>query len=136
MVWVGTLQELPLAFLWLWPAFRAMSERFIDELKAGQAHPAQPSMMKYAGTELNKARNFKQWFKKGRTFATLMTGVEQYLLKGNIPWTIHRTEPDHQRLKPAASYEPIAYPKADGKLTFDRLSSVFVSNTFVRRRDA
>ena len=38
-------------------AFKAMSERFIDELKAGQAHPAQPSMMKYAGTELNKARH-------------------------------------------------------------------------------
>ncbi len=38
-------------------AFRAMSERFIDELKAGQGHPAQPSMMKYAGTELNKARH-------------------------------------------------------------------------------
>jgi acyl-CoA dehydrogenase len=38
-------------------AFRAMSERFIDELKAGQAHPAQPSIMKYAGTELNKARH-------------------------------------------------------------------------------
>ncbi|WP_140231044.1 acyl-CoA dehydrogenase family protein [Sphingomonas japonica] len=38
-------------------AFAAMSERFIDELKAGQAHPAQPSMMKYYGTELNKARH-------------------------------------------------------------------------------
>jgi acyl-CoA dehydrogenase len=38
-------------------AYRAMSERFIDELKAGMAHPAQPSMMKYAGTELNKARH-------------------------------------------------------------------------------
>ncbi|HYJ81329.1 MAG TPA: acyl-CoA dehydrogenase family protein, partial [Allosphingosinicella sp.] len=38
-------------------AFRAMSERFIDELKVGMAHPAQPSMMKYAGTELNKARH-------------------------------------------------------------------------------
>lgn len=38
-------------------AFRAMSERFIDELKAGQAHPAQPSMMKYYGTELNKRRH-------------------------------------------------------------------------------
>ncbi|HYD13036.1 MAG TPA: acyl-CoA dehydrogenase family protein [Allosphingosinicella sp.] len=38
-------------------AFRAMSEKFIDELKAGRAHPAQPSMMKYAGTELNKARH-------------------------------------------------------------------------------
>jgi alkylation response protein AidB-like acyl-CoA dehydrogenase len=38
-------------------AFAAMSERFIDELKAGKAHPAQPSMMKYYGTELNKARH-------------------------------------------------------------------------------
>lgn len=38
-------------------AYRAMSERFIDELKAGMAHPAQPSMMKYAGTELNKKRH-------------------------------------------------------------------------------
>ena len=38
-------------------AYRAMSERFIDELKAGMAHPAQPSMMKYAGTELNKRRH-------------------------------------------------------------------------------
>ena len=38
-------------------AFRAMSEKFIDELKAGRAHPAQPSMMKYAGTELNKLRH-------------------------------------------------------------------------------
>ena len=38
-------------------AFRAMSEKFIDELKAGLAHPAQPSMMKYAGTELNKLRH-------------------------------------------------------------------------------
>jgi len=38
-------------------AFAAMSERFIDELKAGRAHPAQPSMMKYYGTELNKARH-------------------------------------------------------------------------------
>ena len=38
-------------------AFAAMSERFIDQLKAGEAHPALPSMMKYAGTELNKRRN-------------------------------------------------------------------------------
>lgn len=38
-------------------AFNAMSEKFIDDLKAGKAHPAQPSMMKYYGTELNKARH-------------------------------------------------------------------------------
>ncbi|MGP1629192.1 MAG: FAD-dependent oxidoreductase, partial [Giesbergeria sp.] len=80
-------------------------------------------------TELNKARNFKAWFKKGLTVATLMNGVEQFVLKGNIPWTLHRDKPDYACLKPAAECTPIAYPKPDGKLTFDRLSSVFISNT-------
>jgi electron-transferring-flavoprotein dehydrogenase len=80
-------------------------------------------------TELNKARNFKQWFKKGRTVGTLMTGIEQFVLRGHIPWTIHRDKPDHVNLKPAAQCAPIDYPKPDGKLTFDRLSSVFISNT-------
>jgi electron-transferring-flavoprotein dehydrogenase len=79
--------------------------------------------------ELDKSRNFKQWFKKGRAVATLMTGVEQYLLRGRMPWTLHRDKPDHVYLKPAAQCKPIAYPRPDGKLTFDRLSSVFVSNT-------
>ena len=83
--------------------------------------------------ELDKARNFKQWFKKGRTTATLMTGIEQWLLPRlgmkAPPWTVHRTQPDHVFLKPAAECEQIVYPRPDGKLTFDRLSSVFVSNT-------
>jgi electron-transferring-flavoprotein dehydrogenase len=79
--------------------------------------------------ELNKSRNFKQWFKKGRTVATVMTGIEQFLLRGTVPWTIHREKPDHVYLKPAAECKPIVYPKPDGKLTFDRLSSVFLSNT-------
>ena len=80
-------------------------------------------------TELHKARNFKQWFKKGLTVGTIMTGVEQLVLRGRIPWTIHRKEADHQRLKPATACKKIAYPKPDGKLTFDKLSSVFISNT-------
>jgi len=79
--------------------------------------------------ELNKARNFKQWFKKGRTVATLMTGIEQWLLKGKMPWTIHRTKPDYACLQPASECARIDYPKPDGKITFDRLSSVFISNT-------
>lgn len=79
--------------------------------------------------ELNKARNFKQWFKKGRTVGTLMTGIEQWLLKGKMPWTIHRTKPDHACLQPAAECARIDYPKPDGQITFDRLSSVFISNT-------
>jgi electron-transferring-flavoprotein dehydrogenase len=83
--------------------------------------------------ELNGARNFKPWFKKGNWIGALMTGVEHWLLPKlgikSPPWTIHNTEPDHARLKPAAECAPIAYPKPDGVLTFDRLSSVFVSNT-------
>jgi electron-transferring-flavoprotein dehydrogenase len=83
--------------------------------------------------ELRQAKNFKQWFKKGRTTATLMTGIEQWLLPRlgfkEAPWTIHRTKADHLYLKSASQCAPIAYPKPDGKLTFDRLSSVFVSNT-------
>jgi len=58
-----------------------------------------------------------------------MNGIEQFVLKGNIPWTLHRDKPDHAYLKPAAECKPIDYPKPDGKLTFDRLSSVFISNT-------
>jgi len=78
--------------------------------------------------ELNKSRNFKAWFKKGLTTATLMNGIEQFVLRGHVPWTLHRDKPDHACLKPAAECRPIHYPKPDGKLTFDRLSSVFISN--------
>ena len=80
-------------------------------------------------TELTKDRNFKNWFKYGLTVATLMNGFEQFILRGHIPWTLRRDKPDHAYLKPAAQCTPIDYPKPDGKLTFDRLSSVFISNT-------
>jgi electron-transferring-flavoprotein dehydrogenase len=83
--------------------------------------------------ELDRSRNFKQWFKKGLVTATLMNGIEQWLLpKLGIkapPWTIHRKAADHTYLKPAAECPQITYPKPDGKITFDRLSSVFISNT-------
>ncbi len=79
--------------------------------------------------ELHKARNFKQWFKRGRLVGTLMTGVEQFLLRGHFPWTLHNTKTDHKCLKPMNECQQISYPKPDGKLTFDRLSSVFISNT-------
>jgi electron-transferring-flavoprotein dehydrogenase len=79
-------------------------------------------------TELNKSRNFKAWFKHGLTVGTLMNGLEQFGLNGNMPWTIRRDKPDHAYLKLAAQCQPIDYPKPDGKLTFDRLSSVFISS--------
>ena len=107
-------------------AFDAITaERQQDELTAYPAAFEQS----WLHTELNKARNFKQWFKKGRTMGTLMTGIEQWLLRGNMPWTIHRSKADHECLKPAAECVRIEYPKPDGTITFDRLSSVFISNT-------
>jgi electron-transferring-flavoprotein dehydrogenase len=83
--------------------------------------------------ELRESRNFKLWFKKGVVVGTLMTGVEQWLMPRlgirTPPWTLHGTHPDHSSLRPADQCEPIAYPKPDGKLSFDRLSSVYLSNT-------
>ncbi|MGC2518385.1 MAG: electron transfer flavoprotein-ubiquinone oxidoreductase [Burkholderiales bacterium] len=79
--------------------------------------------------ELYRARNFKQWMSKGLYSGSVMVGVEQTLLGGKFPWTLHHRHADHECLRPASEFQPIAYPKPDGKLTFDRLSSVFISNT-------
>ncbi|MFT3756390.1 MAG: electron transfer flavoprotein-ubiquinone oxidoreductase [Pseudoxanthomonas sp.] len=111
-------------------AFAALGEgRAQDELSA---YPA-AFEKSWLFTELQQAKNFKQWFKKGRSFATLMTGIEQWLLPKlgikNPPWTIHRKAPDYAALLPANQCEKITYPKPDGVLTFDRLSSVFLSST-------
>ena len=78
--------------------------------------------------ELHKARNFKPLMSKGLWMGTLLVGLDQLVLRGKAPWTLYNTA-DHSKLKPAAECSPIAYPKPDGVLTFDRLSSVFLSNT-------
>ncbi|MGO3892018.1 MAG: electron transfer flavoprotein-ubiquinone oxidoreductase [Paenalcaligenes sp.] len=101
------------------------NNREYDELSAYPAAFEQS----WLHDELNKARNFKQWFKKGRTVGTLMTGIEQLVLRGKMPWSLRNTKPDHAFLQPADQCQRIDYPKPDGKLTFDRLSSVFISNT-------
>jgi len=66
---------------------------------------------------------------KGLITGTVMHGIEQVVLRGKVPWTLHHTHADHECLRPASEFQPIVYPKPDGKLTFDRLSSVFLSNT-------
>jgi len=107
-------------------AFDAVvAERSYDELAA---YPAafESSWLK---DELHQTRNFKAWMDKGLYAGTLMFGFDQVVLRGKAPWTLHRSTPDHAKLKPAAECTPIVYPKPDGKLTFDRLSSVFLSNT-------
>ena len=110
------------------------AEAAYDAVMAGRQHDeltAYPEAFEQSWlyTELNKDRNFKNWFKYGLTVATLMNGFEQFVLRGHIPWTLRRTKPDYAYLKPAAECKPIVYPKPDGKLTFDKLSSVFISNT-------
>ncbi len=78
--------------------------------------------------ELFKARNFKPWMSKGLWWGSLMFGIDQQLFRGKAPWTLRLT-PDHEKLKKAADCPAIEYPKPDGQVSFDRLSSVFLSNT-------
>jgi len=78
--------------------------------------------------ELERARNFKPLMAKGLWKGSLLFGIDQQVFRGKAPWTL-RLGADHAKLKPAAQCAPIDYPKPDGVLTFDRLSSVYLSNT-------
>jgi len=107
-------------------AFAALGEnRQLDELTAY----TQAFEQSWLHDELHKARNFKPWMSKGLYTGTLMVGIDQIVFGGKAPWTLHHQHADHECLKPASGFQPIQYPKPDGKLTFDRLSSVFISNT-------
>ena len=79
--------------------------------------------------ELYRARNFKPYLDKGLVTGAVLWGVDQIVFRGKAPWTLHRKQADHQKLLPAAECTPIDYPRPDGKITFDKLSSVFLSNT-------
>lgn len=79
--------------------------------------------------ELHRARNFKPFMAKGLYTGTLLVGIDQVVFGGNAPWTFHHQHADHETLTNAADSTPIEYPKPDGVLTFDKLSSVFISNT-------
>ncbi len=107
-------------------AFAALGEgRQHDELAS---YPA-AFEKSWLHEELHVARNFKPWMSKGLYIGTIMTGIDQMVFRGKAPWTLHHQHADHECLKPASQFKPIVYPKPDGKLTFDRLSSVFISNT-------
>ncbi|MBK4734125.1 electron transfer flavoprotein-ubiquinone oxidoreductase [Noviherbaspirillum pedocola] len=110
------------------------AEAAFDALGAGRQHDelaAYPAAFEksWLHEELHKARNFKPFMGLGLMSGTLMVGIDQVLFKGRAPWTMHHKRADHEYLRPASDFKPIAYPKPDGKLTFDRLSSVFISNT-------
>lgn len=110
------------------------AETCFDALGAGQHNDelaAYPSAFRksWLYEELHKARNFKPWMSKGLKLGSIMFGIDQLILGGKAPWTLHNKKPDHSKLKPASECLKIEYAKPDGVLTFDRLSSVFLSST-------
>jgi electron-transferring-flavoprotein dehydrogenase len=110
------------------------AEAAFAALKAGRSHvelAAYPEAFRasWLHDELHRARNFKPWMSKGLLTGTLMVGVDQVVFGGRAPWTLHHLHADHETLKSRVEAQPIDYPKPDGVVTFDRMSSVFVSNT-------
>jgi electron-transferring-flavoprotein dehydrogenase len=79
--------------------------------------------------ELHRARNFKPFMAKGLYFGSLMVGIDQVLFRGKAPWTLRHAHADNETLRPKSESKPIAYPKPDGVLTFDRLTDVAFSST-------
>jgi electron-transferring-flavoprotein dehydrogenase len=78
--------------------------------------------------ELRRVRNIRPSFRWGLWAGLTYSALDTYLFRGAAPWTLHQ-HPDHLQLMKASDARPIEYPRPDGKLTFDRLSSVFISNT-------
>ena len=114
------------------------AEALAEALAAGRAHDELSAFEEkfkasWLHEELWTFRNFKNWFKKSPLVGKLMTGVEHWFLPKvgvkSPPWTLHNTVRDHTKLRPAVDMPQISYPKPDGVISFDRLSSVFMSNT-------
>ncbi len=78
--------------------------------------------------EMYSVRNIRPSFRRGLMAGLSYSAMDTYVFKGKAPWTLHH-HADHSATEPKAKHRPIAYPKPDGKLTFDRLSSVFLSGT-------
>jgi electron-transferring-flavoprotein dehydrogenase len=108
------------------------AEAVFDAL-GGDAPPevtAYPERLKktWLWDELYRVRNLRPGFRWGMWGGLINGGLDTYLLRGRAPWTMHH-HPDHSSLKKASACKPIDYPKPDGKVSFDRNSSVFLSNT-------
>ena len=78
--------------------------------------------------ELYRVRNIRPAFRWGLWPALVYSAIDSYLLRGRAPWTFHH-EPDHKSLNKSHDCMPINYPNPDGEISFDRLSSVYLSNT-------
>ena len=108
------------------------AEAAFDHLKSGNdgeltAYPENLEKS-WLWDELYRARNIRPGFQNGFWNGIINAAFETYLFRGKAPWTkSHHT--DHESLKPAKNFKPIEYPKPDGVLSFDRNSSVYLSNT-------
>jgi len=84
----------------------------------------------WINSELYKARNWNPFLHKfGPYLGVLLAGIDQFIFRGKLPFTLRASEPDHACLKEANKMSKISYPKPDGIISFDKLSSVFLSNT-------
>lgn len=101
-----------------------------DAADGAQAEAYPASVRKsWVYDELWRVRNIRPSFRFGLWGGMLYSAIDTFLFRGRAPWTLHHRHRDNESLQPADSFEPIAYPKPDGVLTFDRLSSVFLSST-------
>ncbi|MEE9251298.1 MAG: electron transfer flavoprotein-ubiquinone oxidoreductase [Alphaproteobacteria bacterium] len=82
----------------------------------------------WVSDELYRVRNIRPGFRWGLWAGLAHAALDSYFLRGRAPWTLHH-KPDHEALKRAGACKPIAYPAPDGLVTFDKLSSVYISNT-------
>lgn len=83
----------------------------------------------WAYKSLWKTRNIRPSFKYGLLTAIFYSGLEDYIFKGRVPWTLKHSQHDYQSLNEASLMPKIDYPRADGIVTFDRASSVYLTNT-------
>jgi electron-transferring-flavoprotein dehydrogenase len=108
------------------------AEAAFDALRSGRGAELSeyPARLKrsWVWEELYRVRNVRPAFRWGLYPAFAYSGLETYVLRGRAPWTLHH-HTDHDALKTAAECRPINYPKYDGEVTFDKLSSVYLSNT-------
>ena len=114
------------------------AEAAFEAIRAGRAGDeltAYPEAFRasWAYQDLKKVRNVRPALKWGAALGTLYGGIDMWLnalgLGFLVPWTLGHHKKDNDALRKAAACRPIDYPKPDGEITFDRLSSVFISNT-------
>jgi len=109
-------------------AAEALFDALADERVVEVKHYPERLRQTWLWDELYRVRNIRPSFRWGLWGGIAYSAVDTYVFQGKAPWTL-RNHADHTALKAASAFRPIEYPKPDGKLTFDRLSSVFISNT-------